>query len=76
MVTGAILREVFGEKLLQPHEMGQGWLVSDTVEWVGEASDGYDRSLPPSPEQLQYRIIVKAKATHSARRAHLPSVHY
>ena len=48
-----ILEEELGEKLLRPDEMRRGWRNPATGE--------YDPSLPPSPEQLKYRVLLKAK---------------
>ena len=55
---GEILRKYLGDKLCEPHEMAVGLLVNP------EAADPlmrYDRTLPPSPNQLQYKVVVKGK---------------
>ena len=55
---GEILRKYLGEKLCEPHEMAVGLLVDPEAR---DPAMRHDRALPPSPNQLQYKVVVKGK---------------
>mgnify|MGYP001216905112 FL=1 len=53
-----ILREILGDKLCLPSEMAVGWLMDpDEVD----PDKAHDLTLPPSPNQLKYKVVCKAK---------------
>ena len=53
-----ILMEILGDKLCLPAEMAVGWLMDPDED---DPTKAYDMTLPPSPNQLKYKVVCKAK---------------
>ena len=53
-----ILMEILGDKLCLPAEMAVGWLMDPDED---DPTKAYDLTLPPSPNQLKYKVVCKAK---------------